>query len=855
MTKVKHQKASLKKQTEKEFSFDIFPKKYETWICIGIIVVLLLVFYNEIVFKGKVFASSDNIASMSFTTFGKEAKEQGIFPLWIPYVFGGMPSYGSLMTTGVRWWDFSQQLVSYIFSPITAILPNIGMVLYYIIFGLSMFAFIYNKLQNKYVALFTSIAVVLSTSIVGWIVDGHNTKIVTIAFFPIILLFVDLLIKKMNWLYVAILAITLHIIFEATHIQMIFYCYMFLGIYLVYYLIRNLKIRENLLGALRAIGILVLVSGIAFLMSADRYFSTYEYSKYSIRGSSPLKLSNENNTKSQTTEGGGLSYDYATNWSFGPEEVMTFFIPGYYGSGMIEYKGPQTNNQLQKFNLYFGPMMFTNAPQYMGVVVLILALFGIYYYRKEIFVQALLIISIVSLFISFGRELPILYNLMFYHFPYFDKFRVPVMILILLQISVPILAGYGLMGIIDIIKNKKYLNFEKKFLYLGLIIVGFLFITLVAKDVVVSVYKGSFDSAIQSNSDNSFVEYIKKADPNQYRAIFEIASEVMIKDLTFSLVFTALFFILTYLLLRKKINWGIYFSLILLIVVFDLWRIDSRIVDPHTKQEQESVLAKPDWVEFLEQDKSLYRIIELNQGQPNTSNIPAYFKLQNIYGYNPAKLRIIQDVIENCDIRNPLVLDLFNTKYIISDVPYQNESMKIVYQGKKSGMNVIENLSVLPRAFFVNRYEVKDKYSIINNLKNASFNPKEVAYLENDPGEKVDSLKGTETAKVTSFGIHHISFDVFASGKNLLFVSEVYYPAGWKAYLDGNEIPIYKTNYLWRSVIIPQGNHKLEMRFEPESFKKGMTISMILNVLIVGVFIAYLIIYGIRYYNKKKVVK
>jgi hypothetical protein len=852
MSKTKQQKAPLKQKSEKEMSFDIFPKKYETWICIGIIVLLLLVLFHEVAFDGKVFVSSDNIASKSFVTFGQEASDQGTFPLWIPYVFGGMPSYGSLMTTGVRWWDFSQQIVNYVWLPIQTILPNLGMVMYYLIFGLAMFAFMYHKLQNKYVAVFTAIAVVLSTSIVGWIVDGHNTKIVTMAFFPIVLLFVDLLIKKMNWLYVAIMAIALHIIFEATHLQMIFYCYFFMGIYLLYYLIRNIKVKENLLGVLRAIGLFALVTGLAFMMSADRYLSTYEYSKYSIRGSSPLQMSQDNKVKSQTGEGGGLSYDYATNWSFGPEETLTFFVPGYYGSGDINYKGALTGNQLHRMNLYFGPMMFTGAPQYMGVMVLILAFIGIYYYRKEIFVQALVIISVFALFLSFGRELPILYNLMFYHFPYFDKFRVPVMVLILLQISIPILAGYGLAGIMDVIKTKKASKVDKKFLYIGLALVAFLLITLVARSVVTDTYRGVFDSALQKNSDNQNIPSIRTMEPNRIQAVFEIISDVMTKDLTYSLVFLSAFFLLTYLLFKRKVNWSIYFFALLVILIFDLWRIDSRIVEPHSKQEQAQVLAKPDWVQFLEQDKSIYRILELEQGQPNTSNIPAYFKLQNIYGYNPAKLRIIQDVIENCDIRNPLVMNLFSTKYIISDVPYQDSTLRVVYQDQRSKMNVIENLGALPRAFFVKNYEVKDKIAIINNIKNVSFNPREVAYLETDPGVKVDPTNGSEAAKITGFSMHDITFDVTASGNNLLFISEVYYPAGWKAFIDGKETPIYKTNYLWRSIIVPRGNHKVEMKFEPATFKTGMTISMILNILVVGIFIGYGSVYGMRYSKKKK---
>jgi hypothetical protein len=846
MSKAK-QKKNVSKQAEKEISFNIFPTKYETWICLGIIVVSILVLFSGVVFEGKVFVASDNIASLSFNPYLDEANEQGIFPLWIPYVFGGMPSYGPLMTTGIRWWDFSKDIVIYIIKLITTILPNISIVLYYIIFGLAMFAFMYNKIKDKHIALFVSMVAILSTSIFNWIVDGHNTKLVTMAFFPLVLLFIDLLIKKMNLLYVVIIIIALHIMIEATHLQMIFYCYMFMGIYLLYYLIKNFRIKEALNGAIRSIIVLAIATVIVFFLSADRYFSTYEYSKYSIRGSSPLQMSNQPEQQSQTGKDGGLSYDYATNWSFGPEEMITFFVPGFYGSGKIDHKGPLTQNQKQSVNFYIGPMMFTGAPQYMGVIVLMFAFIGVYYYRKDVFVQALIIISVVALLMSFGREFPLVYKLMFDYFPYFDKFRVPVMILILLQISVPILAGYGLAGIISSVKNKTNENLNKKFLYITVSCVALLLITILAKDLVISIYKGFYDSAISNNIDNGLTQYIKSSAPEQATAIFRAISDIMYTDLTISLLLVSAFFTLTLLILKRKINWTIYFFSILILSVIDLYRIDSRTYDPQYKQTQERIFEKPDWVAFLEQDKSLYRIIELEKGQPNTSNIPAYFKLQNIYGYNPAKIRIIQDVIENCDIRNPLVMNLFSTKYLISDILYQDTNLKVVYQGQSSRMNVIENLDALPRAFFVKSYEVKDKITIVSNLRDMNFNPTDIAYLEEDPNMKIDFTTGEEIATVTDFGIHNLSIDVTATGNNLLFISEVYYPAGWKAFIDGVETPIYKTNYLWRSIIVPQGNHKIEMRFEPQSFKTGFTISIVLNILLVGVLIGYAVFYSIKF--------
>ena len=184
-------------------------------------------------------------------------------------------------------------------------------------------------------------------------------------------------------------------------------------------------------------------------MTSDQYLSILEYSKYSIRGSGSIALQNQANNASQTsTQSGGLDYDYATSWSFDPTEVLSFVVPSIYGFGNHTYKGALSQNQSMRLNTYFGPQPFTDAPQYMGIAILILAAIGIWQNRKNSFVQYSVILILISLLISFGRN-SIFYDAMFNYFPYFNKFRIPSMILILIQIMMPILAGYGFKSILE----------------------------------------------------------------------------------------------------------------------------------------------------------------------------------------------------------------------------------------------------------------------------------------------------------------------------------------------------------------------------------------------------------------------
>ncbi|NTW32017.1 MAG: hypothetical protein HGB12_05235, partial [Bacteroidetes bacterium] len=144
-----------------------------------------------------------------------------------------------------------------------------------------------------------------------------------------------------------------------------------------------------------------------------------------------------------------VDYDYATSWSFSPAEVMTFFVPYWVGFGDVEYKG-------QKTNTYWGQMPFTTSPMYFGILTILLAIIGIIYnFKKNILVQSLTIISFLALILSFGRTFPILFDLMFYNFPYFSSFRAPVMIHIMINVSFVILAGFGIKSVLDLIKDNK----------------------------------------------------------------------------------------------------------------------------------------------------------------------------------------------------------------------------------------------------------------------------------------------------------------------------------------------------------------------------------------------------------------
>lgn len=153
-------------------------------------------------------------------------------------------------------------------------------------------------------------------------------------------------------------------------------------------------------------------------------------------------------------------------------------------------------------------------------------------------------------------------------------------------------------------------------------------------------------------------------------------------------------------------------------------------------------------------------------------------------------------------------------------------------------------------AFFADEYKVEKDINILNNVRDMTFNPRKIAYVENEINQKIDKPDSTATVKLTKGEIHNLEFEVNASGNNLLVFSEIYLPFGWKVYIDGQETAIYKTDYFLRSIVVPKGNHKVEFRYEPSVYFTGKTISIGANIFLGLILVAGII--GYASLKKKK---
>lgn len=804
------------------------PEKYRDLAAYGAILLAVVTFFADALFTGKNFLSEgDNVAFYSFIPYLNAAKAAGEFPLWVPYIFSGMPSLASFLAAGERSWDVLSMLLFSIPRLLGDLMGNdtarLGM--WYTIYGWGVYTLMRVKKHSRLVGIFSGTSAIFATFVITWIMIGHSTKPVSLATLPWILLALERLREKFSLLNVFLLTLAMIALVSATHPQMMFYMGCAAGIYLIVELVTRLMNKEGAVDVLKAGGALVLATIIALGTHADMFMATREYTPLSTRGSSPLVQVEGAQQQDQT---GGNDYEYATNWSFSPGEMMTFMVPNYYGFGNTKVKAP--GGREQRTNLYWGQMPFTDAANYMGIGVLLLGIFGAWFNRRDPFVIFLIALSLFSLLLSFGKNFSVLYDLVYNYAPAFNKFRAPSMALALLQFAMPVLAGYGLttlVGWTGAANRKK----------VGNIVLGASAAFLVIGFAYTSVSETGYKESVA----NALVE----KNPGQLKSAADISPQylTMVYDEMRSDWITIGFFavgfgLIAFLMIKGSLKPTVAVSLAIGLSLIDLWRVDVRPYEPRKGSPEQNVFRKTDAVDFLHQDKGAFRIVDLSGGRL-PANWWAYHFIENVHGYSSAKIRVYQDMLDvagpgpgrepvpgNSMIVNPFLWDLLNVKYIVSDRP--------VFQGvqpafqSSNGLLIYQNMTALPRAWFVDTVKVEaDRRKTLEMLRDATFNPRTTAYVEADVN-KIIAADSTATVKITGKSNQKLTLTTTTSADAFMVVSEVYYPE-WQCTIDGAPVETAKTNFLLRGVVVPAGTHTVEFTFSSPAFEQGRTISMASN--------------------------
>jgi hypothetical protein len=808
------------------------------------ILLSLLVFFGGVIFGGKQFISNDFLSWESFRPYLNMMSDKGETPLWIPYIFSGLPGYAAYLVTGDRWWDLAMKIFyssEHVFGFINY--PVMRVVMHYFIYGVGMFLLMRSKKAARSTSFFVALAAMFSTWIIIYVMIGHNTKIMALMTFPWIFMCIEKLIDRWSLLYAGLLILAIHILWESSHLQTAFYGACAIGIYMLFELLSSITTRDRVMGVLRAAAIIVVAGGLTYGMGLDRNLAVQEYLPYSTRGAAAIQV--DPTKKVEQSEDGGHGYEYATSWSFSPGEMFTFLVPGYFGFGKVEING--TPGQMT----YWGQMPFTDAAHYMGITVLVLGIFGAWMNRKNRFVQGLIVIGAFGLLLSFGNNFSILFDLFYNLVPSFNKFRAPSQSLVLLEFVFPILAGFGIESLIAMHKSGTNEKSNKSILYGAIGFGVFTLIGLMGGTLLKSGYMASIASAGKRGL----------TDPTAQEFIYGM----MIGDWIVAGVVGVATLLLMYYYLKNSISPTILKLALLTLLVFDLWRIDYRPMETQPAETVDQFHAPTDVDAFLQADKSLFRIADFTDEGQQYPNNPARHLHQHIHGYHAAKLRNYQNLLDVAGngnmITSPLAWNILNTKYIIASQPFA-EGAQPVFTSQQQQAQVYLNPDALPRAWFVNRVDTAGDLSTLMKIRDNAFDPRDVAYVPAPLKEQVEpvgyaagapAVRDTSdttaaptggaatpakgSVNVTTFEPLHIVIDVDAPGRNFLVVSEVNYPPAWRATIDGQPAEIIQTDYVLRGLVVPPGKHKVEMHYVSNGFETGKWISLGLNLLMFGAII------------------
>lgn len=788
-------------------------------IAFGIYFLLAMIFFFSTIFGGRTYMSPDAQSAGGMTApLDKAFWETWTLPQWSPYTFAGIPSFASLMYT------------PFVYMPGLLLLPLARLItlpamfspaLHYVLAAMGVFIFLRHKGTSFWPALLGGLAFMFTPFLILMQVFGHGSQMMTSAYIPWALWAVDRLIEKFSWRNLGWAGLILGFQFQRGHVQISYYILLFVSLYVLCQIIsvfikKDFKRLTPMLGGF--VGALVLAGALAAIL----YLPLQEYTPYSIRGASSV-LQAQSGPKDS-----GVGFEYATQWSFSPGEMMTFIIPSFYGFG------GQT---------YWGNMPFTDYPNYMGILVLTLAIVGFVLNlargeqnRKLIIFSGIAILF--ALLISFGHHFTVFYKLFYNYFPYFNKFRVPVMILILVQCTVAILAGLGLEGILSRVRaasTREAAAINDKMAQRLWLAFGALVVLVLA----LTIFKDGFFSFMRGL-------YPDQYDANTQEAVDRARFALLFQDFWFVSIFSAAGLALLALTLRKKIAATSFAVAICLITLVDLWLVDKKIGQTYPQQETPDYL-QPDAISaFFKSDTSLYRFYPAGQlfGELRWSAQG----IQSVGGYHAAKPRFYQDFIEATGLQRATennfpphhILDMVNAKYVLTFVTLPVEEWEIQQQFQVGGQQVLsiyENPTVLPRAYLVGEFEVQtDPVAALMRLRagpEQGFDPHHRVMLTEQP-EIAPQPDSSASARVQKYSYHQIVIATQSASPQILVVSDNYYPdpAGWQAYIDNQPVKTYRANYCFRAISVPAGTHQVEFRFHSRAFTLGLWTS--LTALVIG---------------------
>jgi len=767
----------------------------------AILVVVLCALMGDVVFRNRIFFVPDSQAPMNFAAVGERALRDGTYPLWNPYLFCGMPSYASLSFTP---YVYPPAFITYALQQYLRFPEMTWLLFHYLLAGVGVYLLARFLGARSSVSILAGVTFMIMPNFVAIGAYGHGSQASSIAYMPFALLLSWHILRGFRRLTMAaLLAIVLGFQMLRGHVQIAYYTYLLIGLLFIFesiYLLRAGQPRAVAKNLAFLAAAVILAAGIAAVLLVP----VRQYAAYSIRGGSGS---------------GGLDYGYATNWSLHPKEMLTFVFPWAFGYGAPTY---------------WGEMPFTNYPNYLGIATVAFGLFAFRYARdrRTWFLVAAILFATV---LSFGKFLPILYGPMFRWLPYFNKFRVPVMALIVQQLAAVAVMAIGVEEFLKRRDEKRLPRWlepgRMKWIVAGAAIA--LFLVVIASGGIRSGVAGN--PAIASRISASALDFASSA----------FAANLM---KTVGLVLVVC--VVAFFAVSRRVLANTVVLAIAIVAAVDLLMENGNILHPEkgwpgsqaiiADTSARAELAKPDAVtNFLTADTTLFRLFpvpaaQLGQwgyGSPLFSeNRFMSFGIYSLGGYQAAKLKDYQDVMNtmfaafNEGTYPAAIMNMLNVKYLYSVFPLFREGSSFPLVLQSGNAYVYENPGALPRAFCVGAFRVLPKKDALAALRAADFDPSREVILNEEPSIRPESSAGS-SARITDYGLNSISIAAHVEKPCILVVSEIAYP-DWHAEVDGADARMLTANYCLRAVPLAPGDHEIRMRFSSRTLRVSLIVSI-----------------------------
>ena len=765
--------------------------------------------------------------------------------LWTNSMFGGMPAWQiSVKSSG--------NLTSYIGKAVSLGLPYPANAVF--VYFLGFFVLMLVLKIDPWVALIGSIAFALSSYFFIILGAGHTSKAYAIGYMAPVLAGIILAFRGKYWQGALLTAVALALEIKSGHLQITYYLLIIVIVYGVYKLIEAITSKQYA-HFFKASGILIAAALLAVSTHTTNLWSTYDYGQDTMRGKPEL-------TKDASNKSSGLDRDYITAWSYGIGETWSFLIPNVKGgaSGLlgnvdeIREADPTYRNAIsQQSSAYWGDQPGTSGPVYVGVIVMFLFILGLFIVNNRL-KWVLLTVTVLSILLAWGKNWMPFTDFFIDYIPGYNKFRAVSMILVIAELAIPILAFMALGKLVSdpsILKTKKN-SLYYSFGLTGGIILLFYIAPSMLFDFLSTGEKAQFTELMKSNDAAQINIYLTSLE-NVRIAIFRA-------DAMRSLIFVTLAALLIYLFSVNKIKKAWLIAGIGLLILIDMVGINRRYLDNdnfiRAKQFDTPFTASAADNYILNDNDPDFRVLDLSKSTFNDASCSYFHK--SIGGYHGAKLQRYQDLIEgyiqgemqsvigvlsqgvtlekiNNMFAKQEVLNMLNMKYVI----YNPDAMPLINN------SACGNAWPANKVVMVNGADEEFAALGNNNLNNTAIVDNRFASQLEGKSFEIDS---TSSIVLNSYVPNNLVYNYSSSKEQLVVFSEIYYSKGWNAYIDGEEVPYLRTNYVLRALTVPAGQHTIEFKFEPRIWVIGERISFATSLLLILLLIA-----GIGYEIKEVV--